>query len=217
MPNARAVIFDLNGTLIDDIRYHFEAWKTLAERIGFEMNEAVFQSMNGLKNEDIFPKLLGRDVDPETILALGKEKEERYRTLYRPHLAPLRGAPELLARLRAAGVRLAVASSAPIENRAMVLEGLGWTHTFDAVVASEGLRGKPAPDIFLAAARTLGVLPSECLVFEDAVNGVLSAVAAGMTVVGITTNVPRDELLAAGAVRAFPDFVSLTDDDLAVR
>ena len=86
---------------------------------------------------------------------LGHEKEERYRTLYRPHLAPHRGAEELLARLRARGLKLAVASSAPEANRALVLDGLEWHTRFDVVVAAEGLRGKPAPDIYLAAAKAM--------------------------------------------------------------
>jgi beta-phosphoglucomutase len=96
-------------------------------------------------------------------------------------------------------VKLAVASSAPPENRALVIDGLGWRDCFDAVVASEGLPGKPAPDIFIAAAKALGVRPRECVVFEDAVNGVRAAVAAGMTVVGITSTVDAKTLRSAGS------------------
>jgi HAD superfamily hydrolase (TIGR01509 family) len=208
----RAAVFDLNGTLVDDISFHYRAWKALADRVGFAMDEAIFQSCNGLKNEDIFPRLLGRDIGPALLEALGREKEETYRALYRPHLAPMRGALELFDRLRRTGVKLAVASSAPIENRAMVLDGLGWNHTFDVVVANEGLRGKPAPDIFLAAAERLEVTPAMCVAFEDAVNGVIAAKAAGMTVVGITTNVPGESLRGAGALLAIADFTALPDD-----
>ena len=208
----RAAVFDLNGTLVDDIRFHYQAWKALGDRVGFAIDETIFQSFNGLKNEDIFPRLLGREVGPSIVDALGREKEEQYRALYRPHLAPLAGAVELFARLRERGAKLAVASSAPIENRTMVLEGLGWSETFDVVVANEGLRGKPAPDIFLAAAERLGVSPNECLVFEDAVNGVLAARAAGMTVVGVTTNVSADVLREAGASLTIADFTAPPDD-----
>ena len=95
----RAAIFDLNGTLVDDIAFHYRAWKALADRVGFAMDEDIFQSCNGLKNEDIFPRLLGREVGPALVEALAREKEEQYRTLYRPHLAPVRGAAALLARL----------------------------------------------------------------------------------------------------------------------
>jgi len=208
----QAAVFDLNGTLVDDIRFHFEAWKALGDRVGFAMDEAIFQSCNGLKNEDIFPRLLGREVGPSLLDALGREKEEHYRALYRPHLAPVRGAVELLSVLRGRGVKLAVASSAPIENRAMVIDGLGWNDTFDVVVANEGLRGKPEPDIFLAAAERLGIEPKGCLVFEDAVNGVVAARAAGMNVIGITANVPAESLRAAGARHTIADFTAIPGD-----
>ncbi len=208
----QAAVFDLNGTLVDDIRFHFQAWKALGDRVGFAMDEAIFQSCNGLKNEDIFPRLLGREVGPSLLEALGREKEEHYRALYRPHLAPVRGAVELLSVLRGRGVKLAVASSAPIENRAMVLDGLGWNDTFDVIVANEGLRGKPEPDIFLAAAERLGIEPKACLVFEDAVNGVVAARAAGMNVIGITTNVPAEALRAAGARHTIADFTAIPGD-----
>lgn len=82
------------------------------------------------------------------------------------------------------------------------------------MVANEGLRGKPEPDIFLAAARLLGVGPEECLVFEDAENGVRAARAAGMRVIGVTTNVKADALRAAGAMRTVADFTELDLDEL---
>jgi HAD superfamily hydrolase (TIGR01509 family) len=207
----RAVVFDLNGTLVDDIPYHFEAWRELATSLGVALDAASFQSFNGLKNEDIFPRLLGRPVARDEMAALSTTKEERYRALYRPHLAPLRGAEVFMASLRASGVRLGVASSAPPANRNMVIDGLRWRDHFDAIVEAEHLPGKPAPEVFLHAARLLGCAPAECLVFEDAVNGVRAAVAAGAAVVAITTNVPGATLLAAGASYAAPDFASLPE------
>lgn len=202
-------VFDLDGTLVDNIRFHFEAFRALAGRLGLVMDAATFQSFNGLKNEDIFPRFLGRPLAKSESDALADEKESTYRTLYRPELVAHRGAEALLARLRAAGVKLAVASSAPPANRSMVIDGLGWGTSFDAVVASEGLRGKPAPDVFLAAAERLGVAPTDCVAFEDAVNGIQAAAAAGMLVVGVTTNVTAAELTAAGARFTIADFTTL--------
>ncbi len=210
LPTIRGAVFDLDGTLVDNIRFHFEAFRVLAERLGVPvMDEATFQSFNGLKNVDIFPRFVGRALTAEESQALSDEKEATYRALYAPKLVAHRGAEALLARLHAAGVKLAVASSAPPANRQMVLDGLHWNERFDAVVASEGLRGKPAPDVFLAAAERLGVPPDACIAFEDAENGVRAAAAANMLVVGVTTNVAAEALAAAGARFTIADFVVL--------
>lgn len=205
-----AAVFDLNGTLVDDIPFHLDAWRALGARLGFELDDVRFQrDINGLKNEDIFPQLLGREVSAAEVSRFGEEKEEIYRALYRPKLAPMRGAPALLARLKEAGIRLAVASSAPRANRVMVLDAFDWWRVFDAVVDADGLRGKPAPDIFLAAAAQLGTRPEACVAFEDAPNGVRAAVAAGMLVIGVTTNASSDALREAGASFTVADFTAL--------
>lgn len=205
----RGVVFDLNGTLVDDIRFHFDAWRALAEEVGQPMDELRFQSFNGLKNVDIFPKFLGREVTEEEIATLGERKERAYRAMYRPHLALVTGAHDLLERLHASSVPVAIASSAPPANREMVIDGLGLDAFVRVVVAAEHLPGKPAPDVFLEAARQLGVDPRDCLAFEDAENGVRAAVAAGMCVGAITTNNTSEKLLSAGAHFAAPDFTAL--------
>lgn len=199
-------VFDLNGTLVDDIRFHFEAFQRIGRELGCEVTWEAFQRTNGRKNEDVFPVLFGRALDAAQVAALAAKKEETYRALYGPTAALHRGADALLARLTRAGVRLAVASSAPPENRAMILDGLALRDRFHAVVLAEHLPGKPAPDVFLAAARMLGVEPQACVAFEDAENGVRAAAAAGMIVVGITTNVDAERLVAAGARFTAPDF-----------
>jgi HAD superfamily hydrolase (TIGR01509 family) len=208
----QAVIFGLEGTLVDDTRFHFEAWSALAPKMGALMSEGVFHSFNGQSNEDVFPRLLGREIGPALAEVLGREKDEHYRALFRPHLAPLAGANALLARLRVAGLKLALATSTSRENRAMVLDGLSWNGAFDAVIDAEGVPSKPAPDIFLAAAAALDVSPSACLVFEDTWNGVKGATSAGMHAVGLTTGVTAEVLLRGGAVRTIADYTELPGD-----
>lgn len=207
----RGVVFDLNGTLVDDIRFHFEAWRDLSAELGIELDLARFQSFNGQKNADIFPALLGRPMTAEEIEAIGEKKEAAYRALYRPHLALVAGARELLERLCAAGIPMAIASSSPPKNRAMVIDGLELGRWVTAIVEAEHLPGKPKPDVFLAAAARLGVPPEECLAFEDAVVGIRAATAARMLVGAITTNSPAEVLLGAGAHFAVPSFERMPD------
>ena len=209
-----AVIFDLDGTLVDNLRFHVQAWVALARSLGVDAPVERFErDFNGWRNEEILPALLGRPVPPEELARLAEQKESHYRALYAPHLVPLRGARELLTRLRDAGVRLAVASAGPRANRAFVLDGLQLRPFFSHVVGAEDVtRGKPAPDLFLAAARVLGVEPAACVVFEDAVHGVHAARAAGMIAVGVSTLTPARVLCEAGAHWVTSDFASLPAD-----
>lgn len=205
----QGVVFDMNGTIVDDIPFHFDAWRTLAEELGVVLDDATLQSFNGLKNEDILAKLAGPSLTPERAAQLIEKKETTYRALYRPHLALVPGARELFERLKAASIPVAFASSAPPENRAMLIDGLALADYVRVVVATEHLPGKPEPHAFLEAARQIGVEPAACLAFEDAVSGVVAAARAGMLVGAVTTNNPAQTLLAAGASFAVKDFTEI--------
>ena len=213
-PPATAAIFDLDGTLVDNMRFHVQAWSAFAQAHGVHAPAERFErEFAGKRNEEILPALLGRELGAEEAARLAEQKESHYRELFAPHLTPLAGARELLTRLRDAGRGLAVASAAPPQNRAFVLEGTGLRPLFAHVLGAEHVtRGKPFPDLFLAAAKALGVEPSGCVVFEDALNGILAARAAGMCAVGITTLVPAHALREAGAQWILSDFTSLPDE-----
>jgi HAD superfamily hydrolase (TIGR01509 family) len=212
-----AAVFDMDGTLTDNMRFHGEAWERLARRLGSPTTRDRFErEWAGKKASEILPLLLGRPVPDIEVTRLSEEKEADYRAAYGPLIAPVPGLHRFLGRLRKAGCRLALATAAPETNRAMILSGLGLVHAFEVVAGPEHApRGKPAPDIFLVAAALLGIPPSRCVAFEDATNGVRAAVAAGMTVIGIATGEPLSALISAGAGHAAPDFEGLSDEFLA--
>lgn len=207
----RAAVFDMDGTLVDNMRFHGEAWLSIAAQLGSPATrEDVERRWAGKKHDETLFLLMGRWPTAEESARLEAEKESHYRRLYRPHLAPMPGLIAFLERLRAAGIRLAVATAAPADNRAFVLDGLGLAPFFEVVIGPEAaMRGKPAPDIYLAAAKALGLAPAECLAFEDAVNGVLLARAAGMEAVGVATGSPEPELREAGARFTLRDYRTL--------
>ncbi len=210
--NLRGAVFDLDGTMVDNMRWHARAWIALVRAHASDPRsdaeiESFLYAQAGMKNEELIPLLVpGGDV-----AALEEEKEAFYRKLYAPVLAPVPGLIPLLDSLRSCGVKLAVATSAAQANRDLVLDGLMLRPRFDAIVGAEHVRrGKPAPDIFLAAAEKLGVPPSDCIAFEDAPKGVQAAVAAGMQCAGLTTTSSEADLRAAGARWVAQDFTQLS-------
>ena len=206
-----AAIFDLNGTLIDDMPAHGRAWSALFREMGVEVPPRRFErELAGMKHGETFEAVLGRKLPEEEARRLGDRKDALYRQIYAPDLRLLPGARELIQRLRAAGIRTAIATAAPLANRDFALDGLGIRELFDVVVGEEAAaRGKPAPDLYLAAARALSVDPARCIAFEDAANGVRAARAARMHVAAVTTTTPAEVLRKAGAEFVIPDFAHL--------
>jgi len=207
---ARGVVFDLDGTLVDNMALHAEAFAEFMTRRGLPpLDETQRARLDGKRNTDIFPDLLGRVLPREELRAVSEEKESLYRTLSRGRLAPLAGLERLLEILAANGIPIAVATSGPAENVRHTLAELGLAERITVIVRGDEVpRGKPHPDIFLAAAARLGVPPGECVAFEDAPAGVAAARAAGMVCVALTTSFSEDAFRAAGSAPDYliPDF-----------
>jgi beta-phosphoglucomutase len=206
-----AAIFDLNGTLIDDMPAHGRAWAAVFRELGVEVPPERFErELAGMKHAETFEAVLGRKLPDAEATRLGERKDALYRETYAKDLRLLPGARELLVRMRAARIELAIATAAPKANRDFALDGLGIRGLFDAIVGEEAVsRGKPAPDLYLAAARALSADPERCLVFEDAVNGVRAARAAKMHAAAVTTTTPAEALREAGAAFVLDDFAHL--------
>ncbi|AKU23050.1 beta-phosphoglucomutase [Massilia sp. NR 4-1] len=189
MSRFKAVIFDLDGVITDTARYHYLAWKRLAETRGVHFDEAFNEHLKGIDRMGSLELILAsskRSYSQEEKLALADEKNEHYKELIAT-MSPadlLPGAVQALDACRAAGMRIGLASVS--RNAFTVLDRLGIRGKFDYVVdAATIAKGKPDPEIFLKAARELGVPPAECLGVEDAVAGVASIKSAGMWALGI--------------------------------
>ena len=192
--SPRAVIFDIDGTIVDNMHLHAEAFAVFAERHGLSpLTTADRARLDGRRNSEIFPILFKREVSRDEWLAYEHEKESLYRELSRGRLSPMKGLHAFIDRLKADGIPVALATSAPKPNVTHTLAELNLTEAFPIIVRGDEVpRGKPAPDVFLEAARRLGVDPGDCLVFEDAPMGIEAAHAAGMRVVALTTSFQQD-------------------------
>lgn len=196
-----AVIFDVDGVLIDSYQPHFEGWQQMLSELGEEFTEATFQKTFGRTNRDIFASLFPGKYTEAEVQAAADRKEALYRELIKQEFPTIEGAVELIDALTAANFSLAVGSSGPPENVAMTLECLGRADRFAArVTGADVTRGKPDPQVFLLAAEKLGVTPQDCVVFEDAPAGVAAAKAAGMACVALIGTATREELSAADLV-----------------
>lgn len=193
----KAFIFDLDGTIIDNMRLHRRLWLQTLEKHGVSTDEDSFSRLStGRTNPEILRLYLGESLSEERIHAIGIEKEALYREAYRPHLQAIAGLGSFLEGAQKLDIPLALATAAPPANVAFVLDGLGLRAYFSAILDAEAVRnGKPHPEIFLGAAQRLGIDPHDCLVFEDSLAGIEAAGRAGMRVVALTTTHPAADLL----------------------
>ena len=183
----RGVIWDMDGTLVDSARDHYEAWRELLLLEGIDLDYSGFLVGFGRRNDEWLRELLGDEIALSDIQRIGNAKEARYRErLQEQGLIVLPGALDILRALREDGWRNAVATSAPVKNLEIILDVTGLKDLMDGWAGSEDVeQGKPAPDVFLVAAERIGVAPKRAVVVEDAAAGVLGAHRAGMAAIGV--------------------------------
>jgi beta-phosphoglucomutase len=201
----RAVIFDLDGVLIDSFHAHYESWQEVAAEHGVVLTEEDFARTFGRTSREIIASSWAvRDLTDARVREIDDRKEARYREIIAHDLPVMDGACELLQALRAAGFRIGVGSSAPPENVFLALERIG-RGLFDSVVhGRDVLHGKPDPEVFLLAAARAGAPPARCVVIEDAVPGLEAARRAGMASVALVSTGRTEDALR----RAQPTLVA---------
>jgi HAD superfamily hydrolase (TIGR01509 family) len=205
--DVRAFLFDLDGTLIDSMPHHHDAWVAWHARRGLDVDaDAFFKATAGRSNDEILADMFPAATREERV-AMADEKETLYREIAAPRLALVAGAQEFVERSLAAGVRLAVCTASTPENMKLAFARFPIDRWVETVVSpADGLRGKPHPDIFLEAARRLGLAPATCIVFEDAPLGIEGARRAGMGAVALTTTLPVE------AFSSYPNLLASAAD-----
>ena len=199
--NSLATIWDMDGVIVDTALYHFESWQYSFKKRGVDFTEADFKLRFGQRNDAIIRTIIGDNVTPGDIEDISRDKEEYFRQNVRHHVEPLPGASKLIKSLAKTGFKMAIASSAPMENIQLLLGSLGIIEYFQQFVSGkEVTESKPSPQIYLMAAQKLRTEPRNCIVLEDAITGITGAKRAGMLCIAVTTTNPRERLLEADLV-----------------
>ncbi len=188
MNNNSAFIFDLNGTMIDDMQYHITAWHRIVNELGANISWQQMKAECYGKNEEVVERILPGRFSLEERRQMGLEKEAQYQKEFKPHLKLIDGLDKFLAAAQQQQIKMAIGSAAIMFNIDFVLDGLNIRHYFDAVISADNVtKSKPDAETFLKCAAGLNVLPQDCIVFEDAPKGVEAAANAGMRCAVLTT------------------------------
>ena len=202
----------MDGVIANTATYHFKAWHEIFLKQGVNFTEDDFKRHFGQRNDTIIRSTLGESISQGEMDNIADEKEGNYRCLVAPNIKPLPGVIKLIKLLNKNSVKIAVASSAPIENIRLIARGLAIEDYFQAIVwGREVTEGKPSPQVFLMAAQKLRVKPVNCIVIEDAIAGVAGTKRAGMKCLAVTTTHPKEKLNEADLILDTLEKVSLDD------
>jgi beta-phosphoglucomutase len=217
MNQLKAVIFDVDGTMVPNTPYHQQAFLELARRHNVSLTaQEYMQRFHARTNHEILREMFGSHLTDAALLELAYEKESLYREIYRSWLSEVDGLNAMVEDLLENGIYCCAASNGPRENVAMVINLLGLENKFKFALSYQDVaRGKPAPDLFLTAASRLNVLPKECLVFEDSTAGFQAATAAGMKYIAISADINHTPSIPnSSPLTSVPDFLGLTANKL---
>lgn len=212
MAGSKAVIWDMDGVIVDTAACHLKAWQAVFKKRGIEFNEEDFRRGFGQRNDAIIAMAAGGKISRREIDVISLQKEAGFRDSTKGKLTPLPGVIKLMTSLKEREFKMALASSAPMENIELVTKTLDIGDCFEAIVCDKDVaEGKPSPKVFLLAAERLGVMPRDCLVIEDAATGVAAAKRAGMHCLAVTNTNPRQSLKEADLVVDSLETVSASD------
>jgi len=194
----KAVIFDMDGVIVNNHEYHTRAWFAFCKKFNISTSRKELLSMFGGTNKDVLEQMFGRPLEKNELDKLASQKEKLYREIYNNDIIETSGLTSFLERIKFDGLLIGLATSAPPSNVSFVLGSLDIKSYFTVIVDdSEIINGKPHPETYNRAISKLKLTPENCIVIEDSVRGIKSARAAGTKVIGIATTNSKDELLLA--------------------
>ncbi len=210
MTKIKAFIFDMDGTLTDNMSFHRESWLLFCRKHDISFTTEQFHAENHGTLDEMIRLFLGKDLTDERVKELGEEKEIIYRELYKNHIKEIDGLTGLLEKLERQGIKIALATNGGMPNIDFVLDSLNIRHFFHSITGAEEIsKGKPDPEIFDITLKKLNLESSECIAVEDSTDGIISARRAGLEVIGVTTMQTAEELKEKGCFRVISNYNEL--------
>ncbi|KPK83713.1 MAG: HAD family hydrolase [Bacteroides sp. SM23_62_1] len=210
MTKIKAFIFDMDGTLIDNMSFHRDSWLLFCRRHNISFTPEQFHTENHGTLNEMIRYFLGRDLPDERVEELGREKEKIYREIYKDHLREIEGLTGLLEKLERMGMKIAMATNGDMTNIDFVLDNLNIRRFFHVITGADEIRkGKPDTEIFELTLKKMNLGSRECIAVEDSTDGVIAARHAGLEVIGITTMHSKKELKGKGCFRVISNYKEL--------
>ena len=215
MPNIKAILFDMDGTLVDSIPFHKASWVSFLKKHDIVLDPEQFHAQNHGNIDEMIKRFFGTAISDEKLIELGNEKEVMYRDLYRLHIREIDGLTDFLHALKKQNIQAALATMGDPTNIDFILDSIKVRSFFQCITGgNEILKGKPDPEIYELSLEKMNLKNTDCVVIEDSKDGVLSAKKAGIKVIGITTSHTADELKQAGCFYTITDFRELDLDHI---
>ena len=213
----KAIIFDLDGTLVDSLPYHHESWRIFFKNNNLEEHDfsEVLKEYKGGGTLELMTSVFGDMYTKDELKKMTDDKEIIFRDIYKSKIYPIEGLKQFLDNLKENNISLAIGSNAIRKNVIMTIEELSLTNYFSSIICGDEVsRGKPDPEMFVKTLSNLNVSRNECIIFEDSIEGVKAAKNAHIKVIGVTSSQSSEKLKSVGAFKTIDDYTKISLDNI---
>ena len=213
----KAIIFDLDGTIVDSLPYHHESWRIFFKNNNIKETDfsEIIKEYKGGGTLELMSSVFGNTYSKKELKKMSEDKEVIFRDIYKNKIVPIKGLKKFLDNLKENNILLSIGSNAIMKNVLMTIEELGITNYFSSIICGDGVsKGKPDPEMFIKTLSNLKVSKDECVVFEDSIEGVTAAKNADIKVIGVTSSQSTEALESAGCFKTITDYSKIELDNI---
>ena len=213
----KAIIFDLDGTLVDSLPYHHESWRIFFKKNNIEENDfnEIYKNYKGGGTLELMTSVFGDKYTKDELEKMSDDKEVIFRDIYRSKIFPINGLRKFLDSLKKNNILLSIGSNAIRKNVLMTIKELGITNYFSSIICGDEVsKGKPDPEMYIKTLSNLKVNKNECIIFEDSIEGVTAAKNANIKAIGVTSSQSSEILKSVGAFKTIEDYTKISIDNI---